>query len=361
VAFQVTDVINRHGPVWKQLNDMPKIELHRHLEGAIRLETLVDVGAQYGIELPSYDPEELRPHVQMMPDDPANTQAFLSKFTTLRRFFVSEEVIRRVARESVEDAAADNIRYMELRFTPYAEAKLKKFPLLSVIDWITDEAQRAAQENDIKVKFIIAMNRHEPVTVGQAMVDAALNFVDRGVAGIDLCGNEISHAAEPFGHIFQQAKDAGLGLTIHAGEWMGPENVVDAIKNHHTRRIGHGVRVVEDSDAVQYALDKQVYFEVCPTSNLQSGVVPALEYHPLRDLAYLETKVTLNTDDPAISNITLTDEYALAVEGLDMSMEFIVNCIFNAVEAAFLPDDEKNALEAEFRAGLGLDVTKLER
>lgn len=356
MAFQVTDVIDRNSPIYRELHQMPKIELHRHLEGSVRLETLVDVAADYGIDLPAYEASKLQPYVQMMPDDPANNQTFLSKFSVLRKFFVSEAVIRRVAREAVEDAAADNVRYMELRFTPYAQAKLKKFSLSAVIDWVSDEVRQAAAAHNIKVNLIIAINRHEPVAIGEAMIDAALAFQHRGVVGVDLCGNEVSHPAAPFGHIFKQAMEAGLGLTLHAGEWMGPDNVVGAIKNHHATRIGHGVRIVEDSIALQNARQAGVCFEVCPTSNLQSGVVGSVANHPLTDLYFLNTNLTLNTDDPAISGITLTDEYALAVEGLGLPMAFVVDCLFNAVNAAFLPDDEKAALEAEFRAGLGLDI-----
>lgn len=120
MAFQVTDKIDRNSPLWQEFKAMPKVELHRHLEGAIRLETLLDVAQEYRIDLPAYSPEELRPYVQVMSHDIANNKNFLSKFSSLRQFFVSEEVIRRVAREAVEDAALDNIRYMELRFTPYA-------------------------------------------------------------------------------------------------------------------------------------------------------------------------------------------------------------------------------------------------
>ncbi len=339
---------------------MPKIELHRHLEGAVRLETLLEVAREYRIDLPAYSAEELRPYVQVMSQDIANNKNFLSKFSSLRQFFVSEDVIRRVAREAVEDAALDNIRYMELRFTPYAEAKLMNFLLYDVIDWISDEVQKTALKYDIRVNLIIAMNRHESVSVGEAMLDAALNFKHRGVVGIDLCGNEVSHDAGPFGYIFKKAQDHGLGVTIHAGEWMGPENVLDAIYNHRATRIGHGVRIVEDSVAVQYAKENGAVFEVCPTSNLQTGVVANLEHHPLIDLYFLKAKITINTDDPTISGVTLTDEYALAVHGMGLPREFIYDAIFNAVQATFLSPDERDALENEFRSLLGLDLLQPE-
>ena len=360
MAFQVTDIIDRTSPLWQEFKAMPKIELHRHLEGAVRLETLLEVAREYRIDLPAYSAEELRPYVQVMSHDIANNKNFLSKFRALRQFFVSEDVIRRVAREAVEDAALDNIRYMELRFTPFAEAKLMNFLLYDVIDWISDEVQKTSLAHNIRVNLIIAMNRHESVSMGEAMLDAALHFRHRGVVGLDLCGNEVSHDAGPFGYIFKKAQDHGLGITIHAGEWMGPENVLDAIYNHGATRIGHGVRIVEDSVAVQYAKEHGAIFEVCPTSNLQTGVVGNLEHHPLIDLYFLKAKTTINTDDPTISGVTLTDEYALAVQGMGLPRDFVYDSIFNAVHAAFLPQDEREALEDEFRSMLGLDVLQPE-
>ncbi len=360
LAFQVTDVIDRSSAVWSELHSIPKVELHRHLEGSVRLETLIEVAEEYGLDLPTYDAEKLRPFVQMTSDDASNNKQFLSKFSVLRKFFVSEEVIRRVAYEAVKDAAADNIRYMELRFTPYAEAKLMKFPLIQVIDWVSDAVRQSAADHNIKVKLIIAMNRHESVAIGEAMIDAAISFIHRGVVGVDLCGNEVSHDAGPFAHIFRKARNVGLGLTMHAGEWMGPENVLDAIQNHGARRIGHGVRVVEDSVATQIAREKNIVFEVCPTSNMQTGVVGHLQHHPLIDMYYLKNKVTLNTDDPAISGITLTDEFALAVQGLGLPRDFVIDSTFNALDAAFLPDAERDALVEQFRSELGLDVLQPE-
>ena len=355
MSFQITEVVNRDTDLWRSLHILPKIELHRHLEGAIRLETLVDVGQKYQIPLPAYEVESLRPHVQMTAEDPPNFDAFLSKFSVLRQFFCSADVIMRVVREAIEDAAADHVRYMELRFTPNALARLKGFSIDEVIGWVCEAAQEASHINRINVKLIVSMNRHESLEIGKQTLDAALKFRDQGVVGLDLAGREPGFPARPFGTFFREAKRQGLGVTIHAGEWEGPENVRDAIENLWTDRIGHGVRAVEDSEIVQLARQRGVYFEVCPTSNLQTGVVKWLGHHPVLDLHYLDMPITINTDDPAVHMTSLTDEYALAVQGMGIKVKDIHEMIFNAARASFLPPDEKEDLLMSLRREIGTD------
>jgi len=354
VAFEVHAVVDRTTNLWQLIKAMPKVELHRHLEGAIRLETLVDVAKQHHIPLPTYELEVLRPYVQMTAADPATHLRFLSKFHILRQFFISEEVIRRVTQEAVADAAEDNIRYMELRFTPYAMAKLKGFTLHEVVQWVTEAVREESRKHNITVNLIIAMNRHENVELGERMMRTAVDFLGRGVVGIDLCGNEVNHRATPFIRIFEEGHRAGLGVTVHAGEWEGPENVIEAIERFPTSRIGHGVRAVEDSRSLKLARENNIFFEVCPTSNLQTGVAAEVRHHQLTDLHYLKAKVTLNTDDPAICNTTLTDEMALVVNGLGLSLDFVKTCIVNGALAAFLPDTERLALADELRDALSL-------
>ena len=356
MAFEVTDAIQRDSDLWRALKAMPKIELHRHLEGSIRLDTLVEVAKQYNIPLPAYEVDGLRPHVQVTRDDPPTPQQFLSKFSILRQFFVAEDVIRRVAREVVEDAAADNIRYMELRFTPLALAKCMDFPLADVVAWVNETVHDTATRLGIRVGLIVAMNRHESVALGEQMMHLAVDFIGRGVAAVDLCGNEAGHPADPFTEIFMAAHQAGLGVTIHAGEWAGAENVIYAIEQLHARRIGHGVRAIENPMALQLIHDYGACLEVCPTSNLQTGVAASVDQHPLLGLHTLGLNISLNTDDPTVNNTTLTDEYALAVQGMGFSIESLQDCILNAVQGTFLSPDDKATLEAEFRTAFNGQV-----
>jgi adenosine deaminase len=353
MSFQISEIVERDSDLWRDLNALPKIELHRHLEGSIRLETLCDVGRQFEIDLPAYDADGLRPYVQMTSQDSSSLIDFLNKFGVLRRFFLDLEVVERVVRESIEDAAADNIRYMELRFTPNALAKAKGYPLDEVVGLVCDTAAEASKANRIKTNLIVSMNRHEDLDVARRTLDAALKYQGCGVVGLDLAGKEPGFPAQPFAPLFREAKRAGLGITIHAGEWEGPENVRDAIENLRTDRIGHGVRIVEDSLTAQIAREYGVVFEVCPTSNIQTGVVGLIEHHPILDMLFLDLPITLNTDDPAVHPTTLTDEYVLAVQELGITLRDLNQMVMNAAYAAFLPEDERQELIVSLRREMG--------
>jgi adenosine deaminase len=352
VTFNVQSVINRESDLWKTLWAWPKIELHRHLEGSIRLPTLVEVAREHDIPLPAYDLERLRPYVQMTDGDEANFAVFLSKFNVLRQFYRSAEIIRRITTEAIEDAANDNIKYMELRFTPHALTRQNNYHYEDVIGCVCEAAMAAQSQYDIMVRLIVSLNRHETVQIAERVLEAALQFIDCGMVGIDLAGLEVGHSARPFRSLFHKAHMAGLNITVHAGEWEGAANVAEAVEVVGAVRIGHGVRSVEDHQVIQLLRDKQITLEVCPTSNLHSGVVGRMELHPLVDLNYLGVPTTINTDDPSLSNITLTDELVLAHIGMGMPINTVKQNILNAAQAAFLPDDEHAALIEQFETAL---------
>lgn len=325
---------------------LPKIDLHRHLEGSIRLSTLLEVGRQYHIDLPANTLHELRPYVQFTAADTNDAAHFLKKFSVLRRFFCAPDVIRRVAQEAVIDAALDHVQYLELRFTPRALAGLMNFNYHDVIGWVIEGVQEAQREHAITVGLIVAVNRHEGARDAERQLRAAIEHRSRGVVGFDLCGQEFGYPADSFFEVFREASQEGLGITIHAGEWAGPRNVRDAIERIGARRIGHGVRIIEDSSATQLALETDTTFEVCLTSNVQSGVIYALEHHPIQDMKYLGLRTTLNTDDPAISAITLTEELALAVERLKLTVTDVQHMLLRSAEAAFTSPDKRAQMAA---------------
>lgn len=326
---------------------MPKIELHRHFEASLRLETMLDIARKTGIEMPEYDEETLRPFVQMMPGEERSSKHFLGKFMTLRQFFRSPEIIERIAREIVEDAAKDNIHYMELRFTPKALTNITQAPLETIVPLVCDAANAAAEELGIFVRYIVSMNRHEPVALGEPVLRAAINNRHRGVVGIDLAGDEANYPGLEFRPLFQRAKAAGLGITVHAGEWGGADSVWNAIGNLGADRVGHGVGVLQDPAMVQVLVDREIVLEVCPTSNYLSGVVSTLDAHPLVTLTSMGVLTTINTDDPVICNITLSDEIALAME-MGLSLDEVKQYILRAAHAAFLPNTEREELVQVF-------------
>lgn len=332
------------------VQEMPKIELHRHLEGSLRLSTLVDIAAQYDLEMPEYNIETLRPFVQMMPDDPRNSEHFLGKFMTLRQFYRTPEIIARITREIVEDAAADNVRYMELRFTPKALCNISELSIEEIVELVCDTANATAREQGIVVKYLVSMNRHESVELGEAALRAAIRNQHRGVVGVDLAGDEANYSSLPFRHLFLRAKSAGLGVTIHAGEWAKADSVWDAIGNLSADRVGHGVHVIGDPAMVQVLVDRNITLEVCPTSNVLSGIFGAMAQHPLRDLTRQGVATTLNTDDPLICNITLSDEIMIALEHMQLTLDEIKQMMIRAAQASFLPDAERAELVRQFQA-----------
>jgi adenosine deaminase len=332
---------------------LPKIELHRHLEGSLRLTTLAEVNREFHLGFPEDDLEVLRGYVQIT-DEGGDYRTFLSKFTNLRRFYQTPELIRRYAYEAVADAAADNIRYMELRFTPMALARVQNYSLADVTGWVIEAVEQAQRDFPIKVRLIVNFNRHEDVSVAQRCLEIAIANRERGVVGIDMGGDEANFSAEPFTQLFFVAQEAGLGVTVHAGEWAGVQNVLYAIEMIGASRIGHGVKVMDNSNALALARERGTVFEVCVTSNVQSGVFQRFIDHPLRVMFDRGLKITLNTDDPCISNITLGDEWHIVTASMGFDLNDLKQMILCAVEATFLPPLEKLQLMQQFKEELGL-------
>jgi adenosine deaminase len=183
-----------------------------------------------------------------------------------------------------------------------------------------------------------------------------VDHLGNGVVGLDLAGNEASFPATPFAPIFHAAKQAGLKITVHAGEWSGADSVREAIEYIGADRLGHGVRIVQDSSVVRVARERKIAFEVCVTSNLQSGSIKYLEQHPLKKLYHLSLLTTINTDDPSVSDITLTDEMVVVMNHLGLTLDDVKTNILNAVQVAFLRDDERAKLAAQFRKDLDADT-----
>ncbi len=333
---------------WAQ--DLPKIDLHRHLEGSLRLRTLADIAVEHGIDLPSYDIDKLRPYVQIT-DDPPNYQRFLEKFKLLRRFYTSKEAVQRITSEAILDAAKDNVQYLELRFNPVALARVQEFPLESVVDWVQEAVAETRKQCDTRVCLILSINRAE-TEMAERIVDLAIANFGPFVRGVDLTGNEVQYPPSLFKAPLRRARAAGLGLTVHAGEATGAESVRVAVEELGAQRIGHGIHSIENSEVISILFEKRIALEVCPTSNFQTGAIPYLTLHPLFDLFGLRLPVTINTDDPSVSDTTLSDEYLVAIRAVGLKKQMIYQAIWNAVEAAFIPKEEHPALKKRFRQAL---------
>jgi adenosine deaminase len=348
------DQFQRISSLRAQLHALPKVDLHRHLEGSLRLETLSEIAQGHGIDLPSYDIEYLRPLATVVTDERPDFHLFLAKFAFLRRFYPTQAAVERVTYEAIADAASDNIKYLELRFNPVALSRKQGFALNDAVAWVCNAARQAQQQYNIIARLILQVGRDESLSTANEIAQIGLAHLNDGVVGIDLAGDEVSYSARRFSDIFQSARKAGLGITIHAGEAGGAENVREAIEILSAQRIGHGVRSVENSDVVHIVRGHGVTLEVCPTSNLQTAVVRRFWQHPLVDLLALNLRVTINTDDPSVSDTTLTDEYMTAMLAMGVTLEQIKHTILTGVAGSFLPADEKKQLANWFQRELGL-------
>ncbi len=308
---------------------LPKIDLHRHLEGSVRFATLVELARDAGLDLPA---RELRRRSTMRGEKPG-FRRFLSKFQIYRGLYPSRDWIERVAFEAAEDARRDGVVYLELRFSPAHFARRLRAPGEDVADWVVRASRRAG----IEIRFIATFGRDFSMRENAPTARALLGTPY--FSGLDLAGDERS-AAGPFLRLFRRA---GLPATIHAGEAGGAANIREAIERFGAARIGHGVRVLEDPRVAALARAANVVFETCPTSEIQTGAAPSWARHPVRAMVEASLRVTLNTDDPSITGADLSAECA-AARRLGLSAGQVRAAMIQAADAAFLPARAKARL-----------------
>ena len=332
-------------------HQLPKIILHRHLEGSLRLQTLVDTAWKCNIPLPAYEIEALRPYVQIT-DDPPDFHNYIGKFALLRHFYISRDVIERVVREAIEDAATDNVLYFELRFNPVALSRVGHFALADVVAWVAAAARQAQKDFKCRTCLILQIGREESMRVVDEIIDIGIAQLGDIVRGIDLAGDEVHYPPQLFKTPFHRAKKEGLHITVHAGEARGADSVRNALDYLGAERIGHGIRAIEDVEVIAMLKARGTTLEVCPTSNFQTGAAPYPPEHPLADLYYAGVKVTLNTDNPSISAMTLSNEYVVAMRDIGLQPTMVLEAIRNAVAATFIPEDERDWLQKTFTTAL---------
>lgn len=320
-------------------NGYPLVELHRHLDGNVRLETVLDLGRQHNVDLPAWTLEELRPYVQIVGRE-ASLLDFLAKFEMLRRVMVDYDAVRRIVRENVEDAVREEIDYIELRFSPRFMAEYYNLDVFGVAEAACD-ALEEVRDLPSKAKLIGIISRHYGPEAAWGELDAAIRLKDRGIVALDLAGDEGNFPGDLFVDHFRKAREAGLHVIAHAGEAAGAQSVRQAVLGLGAERIGHGIRSIEDPAVIDLLLERGIPLEVCPTSNVQTSTVPDLASHPLPELLARGLSVNLNTDDPSISGIDLAHEYRVAQESLGLGEDDLRRLQENAVAAAFLTPEER--------------------
>ncbi|HYG62108.1 MAG TPA: adenosine deaminase [Thermoanaerobaculia bacterium] len=325
-------------------NGYPLVELHRHLDGNVRLETVLDLARQHGIGLPGRTLEELRPHVQVAERE-SDLMAFIAKFAVLRRVMVDYDAVRRIVRENLEDAARERIDYIELRFSPRFMAEEHGLDTLAVADAACDALEEARGVIPVRAKLIVIISRHYGPEAGFLELEAAIRCRDRGVVALDLAGDEAGFPGDLFVEHFRRAREAGLHVIAHAGEAAGAGSVRQAVLALGAERIGHGVRSIEDPAVLALLEERRIPLEVCPTSNLHTSTFPDYRSHPLPFFLRRGLLATLNTDDPSISGIDLAHEYRIAQYELGLDEVDLRRLQENALHAAFLTPEERAELE----------------
>ncbi len=317
----------------------PLIELHRHLDGSVRLETILELGQTYGLPLPAQDIEGLRPYVQVNEAHPG-VMAFIARFEWMTKILVNEDACYRIAYECVEDLGKEGIDYAELRFSPWFMAETHQLHPVAVIDAVVEGVRSASQTTGIPVNLIGILSRTYGPEICHQELDAILARRDAFVA-VDLAGDEANFPAEWYQSHFAQVRNAGLHVTVHAGESVDSRSIWQAIHLLGAERIGHAVHAQNDETLLEFMADNRIAIEVNLTSNVQTSTVRSYAEHPVR--VFLERGIcaTLNTDDPGISGITLPYEYNLAAPQAGLSHEQIWQLQKNALEAAFLTPEEK--------------------
>ncbi len=322
--------------------NLPLIDLHRHLDGSIRLETILELAKKFQLDIPANSVEELRPLVQVTDPQPG-VMVFIEKFYWMTHVLVDYDACRRVAYENIEDAAKEGLDYVELRFSPWFMAAANALDPAGVVEVICDGIEAGSKDFGLPVKLIGIISRTYGPEIGMKELGSLLSQRGR-IAALDLAGDELNYPARLFERHFQIARENGFEVTTHAGESDRASSIWDAIRLLGAKRIGHGVTAIEDPPLIDFLHDNQIAIECNLTSNVQTSTVTDYQSHPLRQFVEAGLLATINTDDPGISNIDLKYEYEIAAPLAGLSPEQIRLLQRNALKAAFLSEAEREMI-----------------
>ena len=326
----------------KLIKAMPKTDLHVHLDGSVRISTLLDLAKKQNVKLPESDPKKLKKllvpglHCKSLVD-------YLRPFDIVLSVLQEEEALSRVAYELAEDAAKENIWYMEVRYSPILHMN-KGLKVTQIVDAVLDGLHRAERKYNIKTGIIVCGMRNIDPETSFMIADLAVAYKNQGVVGFDLAGAEENHPAKHHREAFYRTLNNNINTTAHAGEAYGPESIHQAIHYCGAHRIGHGTRLKEDGDLMNYVNDHRIPLEICVTSNIQTKAAPSYDKHPLKFYYDYGLRVTINTDNRLISNTTLTKELWLAAKYANLNMEDLKTIIVAGFKSAFLPMRQKAIL-----------------
>ena len=328
------------------LHRLPKPELHVHLDGSLRPETMLELAAEYGKKMPAHDPDALRDYMHV--NDARNLVEYLERFDITLSVMQTAESLERIAYELAEDLAAENVRYAEIRYSPILNTR-EGLPLTEAVDAPLRGLRRAKDDFGIETAIIICGIRNMDPGTSRDLADLTVAYKDRGVVAFDLAGAEYNYPAKKHKDAFYTVINKNMAATIHAGEAYGPESIHQALHYCQADRIGHGTRLYEDPDLLRYMNDFRIPIEICLTSNVQTRAVESFEKHPLR-MYYDEGLIlSLNTDNRLMSATTVTEEYWRAHQHLGFTWEELTDIALMGFDSAFMHREEKLAMIADVR------------
>ncbi len=322
--------------------NIPLTDIHRHLDGNIRPDSILSLARQHNIQLPADELEALRPHVQITSNEP-NLVGFLQKLDWGVAVLADLDACRRVAYENVEDAFNAGINYAELRFSPYYMAMKHQLPIDGVVEAVIAGIRQGTDKYDIKVNLIGILSRTFGPDACHQELKGLLAHREQ-ICALDLAGDELGFPGALFDSHFKQARDAGWQITAHAGEAAGAESIWQAIKELGATRIGHGVNAIQDPALMDYLATHNIGIESCLTSNIQTSTVSSLADHPLKQFLAHSILASINTDDPAVEGIEIAYEYEVAAPQAGLTPAEIEQAQHNGLTMSFLSDAEKRAL-----------------
>lgn len=332
------------------LRRLPKAELHCHLDGSVRPQTLLDLAKEHAVTMPRPDAAALADFMTVR--DARNLEDYLERFDVTLSVMQKAAAIERIAFELAEDAHQEGVLYLETRFSPVLNIKggLKAH---EVVEAVLRGLARAEKQHGVIGRVIICALRNLEPSVSEALAKLAVAYKDKGVVGFDLAGGEAGFPASQHAAAFQYARNHDLACTCHAGEGDGADSVRDALHACCANRIGHGTRLIEDRSLTEYVNDRRIPVEICITSNVQTRAAQSYASHPVRQYFDAGLNVVLNTDNRLMSGITLTDEYQNAATHLGFTFDELARMALNGFESSFLHQKEREALAARARTLIG--------
>ena len=323
-------------------NDIPKTEIHCHLEGAIRTQTIIDIAHEYNLKLPAYEVDELDKHVKVH-TQLRDLEAVLAAFGIFQNSITSPAVVERIAWELFEDCAKQNIKLFEVRFSPDWAFRGHGLDWDTCLDGLLRAKERAESQFDMAIGVIAITSRGLGAESCVKTVDWAIRH-RKYIQAVDLADGELLYPMSDFVKPVLKAKEAGLKVTIHSGEDTPASAVWDTIQTFQPDRVGHGIHSIEDMKVVELIKERNITLEVNPWSNYLTNSVRTIEEHPLKKLFDLGVRVTINSDDPEVLETNVNNEYRIAHEILGMSMADIAACNRFAFDSSFIEESVKQRI-----------------